>query len=331
MKKKIIVIFACTLMIATADPVVCSMNNKKNTMMTENSSTQSLTRADWNEIQKLLASDGATDDYFGWSVSIDDVYAVIGAFGDDSCRGAAYIFKRSGTIWSQEAKLTASDGEEWDYFGQSVSIGGDYAIVGTEINNLCGAAYVFKRSSTIWIQEAKLVASDSELFDFFGGSVSISKTYILIGSYDDDDNGIASGSAYIFTKIGENLPPLPPTITGPAKGKPNVKYNYTLNTVDPESDNVYYYIDWGDGTNSGWVGSSTSGFDIIVNHTWAKKGIYTVKAKAKDVNNAESDWVILEVTIPKIKSFNLLTMKIIERFSNTFPILQKIIQRLGLQ
>ena len=79
----------------------------------------------WVQQQKLLASDGAAGDCFGGSVSISGDLAIVGAYGDDSDRGSAYIFKRDGTTWVQQQKLIASDGAAKDYFGYPVSISGD--------------------------------------------------------------------------------------------------------------------------------------------------------------------------------------------------------------
>jgi hypothetical protein len=158
---------------------------------------------------KLTASDGAAGDYFGWSVSISGDYAVVGASFDDdkgASSGSAYIFKRDGTTWSQQAKLTASDGAAGDMFGCSVSISGDYAVVGAYYDGdkgyASGSAYIFKRDSTTWSQQAKLTASDGAAEDFFGCSVSISGDYAVVGAYYNDDNGTDSGSAYIFKRDG---------------------------------------------------------------------------------------------------------------------------------
>ena len=85
------------------------------------------------EEAKLLASDGATGDYFGWSVALSGDYALVGAYKDDdngSSSGSAYVFVRSGSSWSQQAKLLASDGAADDRFGYSVALSGDYALVG---------------------------------------------------------------------------------------------------------------------------------------------------------------------------------------------------------
>ena len=151
---------------------------------------------------KLAPSDGAAGDYFGNSVSISDDYAIVGAKSDDDngvSSGAAYVFRNVADIWVQDGKLIASDGVAGDYFGWSVSISGDYAVVGAFYDDDgTGSAYVFRRDSASWIEEAKLTASDREAEDGFGISVSISSEYVLVGASSDDDFGSASGSVYVF-------------------------------------------------------------------------------------------------------------------------------------
>jgi hypothetical protein len=161
--------------------------------------------SDWDQIDKLTASDGAADDYFGYSVSVSGDYAIVGAYYDDdngSNSGSAYIFFFDGTSWSEQAKLTASDGNDNDYFGYSVSISGDYAIVGAyqddDNGDKSGSAYIYKREGETWSEQAKLTAADGAADDSFGVSVSISGDYAIVGAYWDDDNGDKSGSAYIF-------------------------------------------------------------------------------------------------------------------------------------
>ncbi|NNE34075.1 MAG: hypothetical protein HKN13_02490, partial [Rhodothermales bacterium] len=113
----------------------------------------------WSEQAKLLASDKASGDYFGYSVAIDGDTALIGASGEDdsgtSQNGAAYVFTRSSGSWSEQAKLLASDKASGEYFGNSVAIDGDTALIGASgeddsgtYNN--GAAYVFTRSGGSW-------------------------------------------------------------------------------------------------------------------------------------------------------------------------------------
>ena len=163
------------------------------------------TGTSWAQEAKLLPSDGAAQDLFGWSVSISGDYAVVGAWLDGGS-GSAYIFKRTGTTWAQEAKLLASDGAASDAFGASVFISGDYAVVGANSNDdngsNSGSAYIFKRTGTSWAQEAKLLASDGAAGDVFGTSVSIFGDYAVVGANRDDDNGDASGSAYVFKRAG---------------------------------------------------------------------------------------------------------------------------------
>ena len=101
-----------------------------------------------------------------------------------------------------EVKLTASDGAALDRFGSSVSISGDYAVVGAHLDDdngsTSGSAYVFVRSGDNWTQQSKLIASDGAAGDWFGLSVSISGDSAVVGAYFDNDNGLSSGSAYIF-------------------------------------------------------------------------------------------------------------------------------------
>ena len=165
------------------------------------------------EVAKLTAGDAAAGDHFGITVSISGDTAVVGATRDDHAgifSGSAYVFVGSGTSWTQQAKLTASDAALGDDFGRSVSISGDTVVVGaigdddvgTIFGGNSGSAYVFVRSGTIWTQQAKLTASDAAELDQFGISVSISGDTALVGAFKDDDVGSESGSAYVFVRSG---------------------------------------------------------------------------------------------------------------------------------
>ena len=161
----------------------------------------------WSQEAKLYADDGAIGDCFGRSVSLDGEYLIVGAHRADDEAGAAYIFQRGESAWSQKAELLASDAAPIEYFGCSVSLSGDYAIVGaywddpiTGTNS--GAAYIFHRSGNDWTQEAVLSADDGAERDEFAYSVSLSGDYAIVGAKFDDDNGVNSGSAYIFRRSG---------------------------------------------------------------------------------------------------------------------------------
>lgn len=161
----------------------------------------------WDQQAKLTALDGSEGDRFGHSVSICGDYCIVGAYFDDVESGSAYIFRRDGPYWLQETKLTASDGAEGDCFGRSVSIDGDYCLVGAFLGDgnvpYAGSAYVFKRKQLpvgIWEEQAKLTASDGESEDGFGISVSINGDYCLVGAHEADACDVDSGAAYVFKR-----------------------------------------------------------------------------------------------------------------------------------
>jgi hypothetical protein len=171
------------------------------------------TQADTTE-QKIQAGDKQTQDQFGYSVSISGDYAIVGASGKDTSKGAAYMYTRNGTSWGSEQKIQASDGSGavpnvtvGDKFGQSISLSGDYAIVGAPTDTINhtynGSAYVYTRdpSTGQWGGVQKLTAYDKAQNDRFGSSVSISGDYAFVGNLQINRND-SSGSVYIFTRNG---------------------------------------------------------------------------------------------------------------------------------
>ncbi|MCA9998293.1 MAG: PKD domain-containing protein, partial [Anaerolineales bacterium] len=160
----------------------------------------------WVEKAKLKANDGQANDYFGLSVALVNDLALIGANGEDaqgSNAGAAYLFRGSGANWTQEAKLVANNGGANDYFGTSVTVAENIAIIGSPQHNSAntdsGNVYVFEKNGAAWVESWQLLASDIAAGDQFGYSVAISANNILIGAWEDDDNGNYSGSAYVYT------------------------------------------------------------------------------------------------------------------------------------
>jgi hypothetical protein len=96
-------------------------------------------------------------------------------------------------------------------------------------------------------------------------------------------------------------PPTVPTIDGPSEGKPNTEYDFTATSTDPEGGQVWYWFDWGDGTNSGWLGPFASGTAGTGSHTWSTEEGFTIRAKAKDSTDAESDWAEFSFNTPRNK------------------------------
>jgi hypothetical protein len=470
----------------------------------------------WTQQAKLVASDGHQNDLFGYSVSLYGDTALIGAEGKYSYKGAAYVFIRTGNTWTQQAKLTATDGAISDCFGHSVSLFEDTALIGAiyddDNGGDSGSAYIFTNSDNVWTQQQKLLASDGLAEDRFGRQVTLDGNNSFIGSFGDDNylgsayffsngnqppmndspnpgnnslnnsisfkwsiqindpdgdlfswtiqcsngqtnsgtestngtktlslsnlayvttykvwvnatdpggsgqytrrwytfttkislpptfgspipangtinqplnftwsipitdpegdllswtiqcNGQTSSGTeeingtktlslfnlallttytvwvnatdptgsgqyirrwYIFTTI--NLPPNIPTIDGPTSGKPGISYDYNIFTSDPGGEEVYYWIEWGDGSpDLEWIGLYPSGQLVTISHTFSKKGTYTIRCQAKDINDALSEWGQLSVTMPY--SFKLpfiqFWMKLFERFPNAFPLLR---------
>ncbi len=162
----------------------------------------------WSRQQKLVASDGALGDFFGNSIAVSGDMVVVGAASDDVLlsvnEGSAYAFARSGTVWSEQQKLVASDGAAGDDFGTSVAISGDTVGVGSWLDDVGananqGSAYVYVRFGTVWTLTQQLTASDGAEFDGFGISLAISGETVVAGASSDQIGAnTLQGSAYVF-------------------------------------------------------------------------------------------------------------------------------------
>jgi acetyltransferase-like isoleucine patch superfamily enzyme len=185
----------------------------------------------WTQQAKLTASDGALDDVFGVSVAVSGDTALIGAGGDDDAgdgSGSAYVYARSGGSWVEQAKLTASDAAAGDSFGINVAVSGNTALIGAPGDDGIGSAYLFTRNGSAWTEQAKLRSSDAAAMDSFGLPVAIDGDTALVGASGNDDQGDASGSAYVFS-LGVDLI----DDQGDASGS---AYVFSLG-VDPDGDN----------------------------------------------------------------------------------------------
>lgn len=188
----------------------------------------------WAHAQTLVAPDAQSDDNFGYSVDINGDYVIVGAPNEDhdtagttflSRSGSAYIFERNNVgLWEFKQKLIDENREFGDEFGNSVSISGNYAVVGAiyeeddassppAANKFnAGSAFIFERDEVgVWNFIKKLVAPDRAQNDNFGNSVSISGNYIVVGARAEDHNNLsnggnqsAAGSAYVFERIEES-------------------------------------------------------------------------------------------------------------------------------
>lgn len=164
--------------------------------------------SNWCEEAKLSPCDAGAGDNFGFSAALCGETAIIGAYADDGPAGAnqgsAYVFDRCGANWNEQAKLVAPDAASNDFFGSSVSLSGNLAVVSTGLDNGPagadqGSAYLFARFGENWADVTKFTASDAALGDQFGHVAALSGHTLAVGAYaDDGPAGVDQGSAYIF-------------------------------------------------------------------------------------------------------------------------------------
>jgi hypothetical protein len=171
-------------------------------------------RCRMREAAQLIADDGTEGDYFGYSIDISAERAVLGAYRDDdngSNSGSVYVYRLDGDNWSQEAKLSAFDGEMNDWFGWSVAVSGDTIVVGAtgdrDAGDWTGSVYIFRYDGENWNEQTRLLADDTGYYwEEFGFDVAISadSNTVLIGANKANDNGFKSGAAYVFRYDGSD-------------------------------------------------------------------------------------------------------------------------------
>ncbi|KAJ5067624.1 hypothetical protein M0811_02812 [Anaeramoeba ignava] len=155
----------------------------------------------WSFQSQVFPNDGQIGGHFGYSVDISGTQMIVGSYGTNESgldSGSAYIFQLNGIVWIQQAKLVPADLNSGDYFGFSVGISNEYAIVGAPHQSLSGidsgAAYLFHKNGASWVQNSKLIASDGSGYDRFAWSVAIDNSYAVVGAFYHQDHG----AAYVF-------------------------------------------------------------------------------------------------------------------------------------
>jgi hypothetical protein len=223
----------------------------------------------WTEEAKLAAATSDSGFYFGESADIsgDGSTVIIGDITGKSSNGkrtgAAHVFALSGGEWQEQARLAASDGDQDDRFGARVGLSsdGNTAIIGSDADKTidgeyAGSAYVCSRSDKNWEQQTKLSADDGDSEDFFGTSVGISgdgSTAIACAHRDEDPNGENAGSAYVFTRSGEDW--TQKTKLAPADGDSNDRFGYTVD-LSADGDTAIFGAYWDDDPNGEKAGSA---------------------------------------------------------------------------
>lgn len=166
----------------------------------------------WEFEQKLTAADAEAGDRFGVSVAVDGSRIIVGSYLDDDSKvtsGSAYVYRYTGGVWVEEAKLVADDPFAGDAFGLSVDIEDELALIGSSFDDDTGtdsgSAYVFERDGTTWTQAAKLTASNGATGDRFGAAVALGEdpvdgTFAVVGAYRSDASAVDTGQAYVYRR-----------------------------------------------------------------------------------------------------------------------------------
>lgn len=162
------------------------------------------------------------------------------------------------------------------------------------MNNLQYDEYVFHWTAAVKGEDAYGIPVDADYNQ--DGKITMDEAYLYAKTHDIQNENPQYGNypvniGSLISLYPTNLPPEDPLKPfGPDEGIILEEYSFSSNTTDPEGEPIYYWFDWGDGTNTGWLGPFASGNSIEESHIWYDSGNYSIKVKAKDENGSESDW-----------------------------------------
>jgi len=239
---------------------------------------------------------------------------------------------------------TDSDGnEEWNktFGGSNYEIGnsvrqtndGGYIIVGIYIGFYSGRSNILLiKTDNDGNKEWDMMFGKSEVEDRGESVQQTSDGGYIITGFTGPESGLNFDVVLLKVAAFDNQRPNQPMITGKTKGRTMIIYDYKIVTTDPEGDDVYYFIDWDSiGSYTYLIGPYASGEEVTASHYWRYRGDYSVKVMAIDVHGGESDWTYLEITIPKIMTFNSnfnLILLLFERFNDDFPFFKNILKHM---
>ena len=244
---------------------------------------------------------------------------------------------------------SSKTGDEWNFETKDEPL--NYPPDFSDENPSNGAAYIPITTSSLsvyifdkegesfnWtIETSPNIGSSSDSNENNGTKVCIisnldhNTTYKWYVNATDTGSGETKTEIYTFTTESDsNYPPNMPIINGPTNGDVGISYTFTFTSTDFDGDDVKYYVDWGDGTITDWTSFQSSGTSYSEKHIWDISGYYIIKAKAKDENDAESNWATLEVVMPRNKVVNVILLKFINNNPVVFKLIQAMFQKLRL-
>jgi len=246
--------------------------------------------------------------------------------------------KRIANEWVDSSPSIAEDGTV--YIGSAYDMGGGYlyAFGWTELVADAHGSYIGIMNEPVQFTGSASGGYPPYSYHWDFGDTETSEEqnptheYDTAGNYTvtltvtDDNDSVAVDTTWALI-IEENNPPSAPIITGETEGYYGEEYIYTFVSTDPEDHDVWHYIDWGDETNSGWLGPHSSGQEITMSHTWDEENTYTLRAKAKDTLDVESPWSTLEISMPVNQPIQYpLIQWLLDRFPNVFPMLRQLFE-----
>lgn len=214
-----------------------------------------------------------------------------------------WSFNTEGHVWFTSAALSA-DGTL--YFGNNIGDDESGEIIALDID---GTLKWRKTIATDWVSSAPAIDEDG---------------IVYIVSANDLVHSPSEGYLHAFGELEPDAPSTP-EINGPPSGRPKREYDYTFTSTSPLGNDVYYWVEWGDGAIKEWDGPHSSGEEVTLSHTWSSEGTYTIKARAKDTDNLWGPWSSFEVSMPRNRATsNVLFLRFLERF----PLLEKIFSQI---
>lgn len=280
------------------------------------------TDASGNEEWNRTYGDTEWDGGYNIEITSDGGYIITGWYGNEIFDSDVYLIKTDASGNEEWSKVYGGSNYDEGYSVQQTSDGG-YFITGfyTDPENYDPDVYLIKTDESGNEEWSKKIDNGgTEDKGYYGIQTSYNEYIVagFTGFYVEEIMDV-----WVIKLGGPNHAPNAPTIDGPTNAKKGKKYNYTFVAMDFDRDEVYYYIDWGDGSPyEEWIGPYTSGDKVNISHSFKEKGTYTIKAKVKDTSDSEGEWGNLEVNIPRVKIAHHSFIKLLlEKFPNAFPIL----------